>query len=155
MPFAPPLCRRPLIPVTPMAAAFQPAIHAQLHWPGYGELARCQDSPHPALHQPQHQRRSQRLAPLLCRSIPATVVAAAADTTDTTITTQHPRQLRFPLQPQHLRRPQQPTAARRPRVAIQTLISRTAISLRLPCLRAILGTQAIQQHINRQQQISS
>src|SRR6478672_3960697 len=98
MPFASPLCRRPLIPVTPMAAAFLPATHAQHHWLGCGEQARCLDSP-------QHLfqlsllrcRLLPHLCPLLFRSTPATVVAAAVDTTDTTITTQHLRQLLFPL----------------------------------------------------------
>src|SRR5436305_15183445 len=113
-----------------MAAAFQPAILARRRCSGYGGQARFLDSPQHLFQRLSLLRHPPlpRLRPLLFRSPPATVeAAAAADMTATTITTRRQRQLQLLFPRQHLRQSLQATAARRPRVATQILICPTAI----------------------------
>ena len=122
--FANPLCRLPIlcvIQVETPSHRTRPA-HAQLHWPGYGELARCQNSPQQSL-STQPPVLSPTPTPLPT-PVPINTSnsgsGGAAGMMATTITTRHLRQLLLPLRLQHLRRSLQATAARRPRVASQT-----------------------------------
>lgn len=167
MAFASPLCRRPTVPVMPMAAAFHP-IPAPRRWPGCGEQARILNSPpHQVLRRPrlqrrfhchhQRQRRHHCQRPVPHRPATAAMIATAAATMDLLL--QLRLQLRLQRQPQSPRRHQHQhlpsVAARLLPVATQIWTCQIRTSVRLPYSQGVRETQAIQRCINRRTLILS